>query len=175
VALFLRVGSLTFGGGDPTMAAFYTEAVAARRWISRETYGLVYALARITPGTNLIAFGAGLAWEIEGWLGALVCVPAMSLPAALSTVLFTIGYERTKSNPIAMAAIGGVLAGAVGLMATGAWQLLERPLLSRRPRAIGRAIAISGGALLLGLRFDAPPVAVLALAAAVGWAWQADA
>jgi chromate transporter len=175
IALFLRIGTLTFGGGDPTMAAFYTEVVAARKWISHETYGLVYALARITPGTNLLAFGAGLSWELGGWIGALACVLAMSLPAAFCTALLTIGYERWKSNPTAMAVIAGVLAGAVALMATSVWQLLEGQLRSRRPLKIVRALAIAGGALLLGLRFDTPPIAVLALAAAVGWAWQAEA
>jgi chromate transporter len=175
VALFLRVGTFTFGGGDPTMAAFYTETVTARQWIAPETYGLVYALARITPGTNLIAFGAGLSWAMGGWLAAIACVLAMSLPAAFCTALLSVGYERWKSNPTAMAAIAGVLAGAVGLMATGAWQLLERSLRTRRPRQIVRALAIAGGALALGLRWNAPPVAVLALAAAVGWIWRADA
>jgi chromate transporter len=175
VALFLRLGAFTFGGGDPTMAAFYTEAVTARQWVAPETYGLVYALARITPGTNLIAFGAGLAWELGGWIGALVCVLAMSLPAAFLTALLTIGYERWKSNPTAMAAIAGVLAGAVGLIVTSVWQLLARDLRSRRPRIVARALTIAGGALLLGVRFGTPPIAVLGLAAAAGWAWQADA
>ena len=57
-ALFLRVGNLTFGGGDPTMSALYAELVTNRRWMSNETYGLIYALARITPGTNMLAFCA---------------------------------------------------------------------------------------------------------------------
>ena len=74
-----------------------------------------------------------------------------------------------------MAAIAGVLAGAVGLMATGAWQLVERQIRSGSPRNIARAIAIAGGALVLGLRFGFSPIVVLALAAAVGWAWRADA
>jgi hypothetical protein len=55
------------------------------------------------------------------------------------------------------------------------WLLLEPHLRSRRPPRIVRAAAIAGGAMLLAVRFETPPVAVLALAAAAGWAWQADA
>ena len=59
--IFLRVGNLTFGGGDPTMAALQSALVHARRWLDEEEYGLIYGLARITPGTNLLAFSAGAA------------------------------------------------------------------------------------------------------------------
>ena len=69
--LFLRVGSLTFGGGDPTMAALQSELVVTRRWLTAEQYALIYALARITPGTNLLAFSAATAWQIRGWLASM--------------------------------------------------------------------------------------------------------
>jgi len=44
--IFLRVGNLTFGGGDPTMAALQSELVVTRRWLSAEQYALIYGLAR---------------------------------------------------------------------------------------------------------------------------------
>src|ERR1700719_4180292 len=50
--LYTRIGSTTFGGGDPTMAALQGE-LFARKWLDRERYGLIYALARATPGTNI--------------------------------------------------------------------------------------------------------------------------
>src|SRR5690349_11848759 len=100
--LFLRAGTFTFGGGNPTMAALYADLVTARRWITAEQYGLVYALARLTPGTNLLAFGAGVAWLMEGWGGAVLAVSGMSAPAALVALLLTKGYEAWKQNAIAM-------------------------------------------------------------------------
>src|SRR5579884_1999136 len=54
--LHFRVGNMTFGGGDPTLAALHSELVGVRKWITVDQYGLVFALARITPGTNLLAF-----------------------------------------------------------------------------------------------------------------------
>ena len=66
-SIFFRVGNLTFGGGDPTMAALQSELVATRRWLDEEQYGLIYGLARITPGTNLLAFCAAAGWLIAGW------------------------------------------------------------------------------------------------------------
>src|SRR5678815_5612358 len=57
--LLLRVANLTFGGGDPTMAALHRELVVKRGWLPPDRYGLIYSLARATPGTNLLAFCAG--------------------------------------------------------------------------------------------------------------------
>ena len=171
--VYLRIGNLTFGGGDPTMAALYAELVTLRRWLSSETYGLVYALARITPGTNILAFGAGTAWELAGWPGAVLAVLAMALPSAACVVLLTVGYEAWRDNARAMAAISGTLAAAVGLMAASAWQLLAPHFAARNWRRALRALAIAGGALLATLVPRVPPIEVLALAALVGFFWRA--
>lgn len=167
--IYFRVGNLTFGGGDPTMAALHSELVVTRDWLPPERYGLIYALARITPGTNLLAFCAGTAWELAGWPGAVAAVVAVTVPSALVVVLLTAGYQVLKSNPPAMAAIAGTLAAAVGMMAAGVWQLAG-PHLVRGRRL--RALLLVLGSFALVFRFDLSPVLVLALAAAAGALWR---
>src|ERR1700681_1690791 len=121
--LFLRVGNLTFGGGDPTMAAFHRELVVSRVWLTPERYALIYSLARATPGTNLLAFCAGVGWEVARWRGAAVAVLSASIPCAAAVVWFTYAYTLWRSNPLAMSAIGGTLAAAVGMMFAASFQL----------------------------------------------------
>jgi chromate transporter len=172
IAIYLRIGSLTFGGGDPAMAAFYRELVENRRWLPPETYGLVFALARITPGTNVLAFCAGSAWAILGWRGAVLAVMAATLPAAMLVALLSAGYDALRAYPRAMAAIGGILAAAVGMMLTGAWQLVTRQVAPGDWRRTLRAIAFACAALILASRFHMAPIQLLALAAAAGFCWQ---
>jgi chromate transporter len=167
--IFLRVGNLTFGGGDPTMAALQSELVATRRWLTEEQYALVYGLARITPGTNVLAFSTAAAWLIRGWPGAVFSVLAMTLPSAAIVVLLTRGYQSWNANTLAMAAIGGTLAAAIGMMLTSAWQLLA-PHIRRGGRLRGAVIFVS--ALVVSLRFSMPPIEVLALAALAGVVWR---
>jgi len=167
--IFLRVGNLTFGGGDPTMAALQSELVSTRGWLTAEQYGLIYGLARITPGTNLLAFSAASGWEILGWMGALSAVVAMTVPPAIIVVLLTSGYEAWNSNSMAMAAIGGTLAAATGMMATSAWQLLA-PQTGRGRRL--RTAVIFLAALVASLRLAMSPIAVLGIAALVGLFWH---
>ena len=167
--IFLRVGSLTFGGGDPTMAALQSELVVTRRWLTEEQYALIYGLARITPGTNLVAFSAAAAWQILGWFAAVLAVLAMTVPPSIAVVLLTGGYQAWNSNALAMAAIVGTLAAATGMMVTGAWQLLA-PQIRAGNRM--RAAVIFLASLVASLRFSMSPVAVLGLAALVGLIWR---
>ena len=166
--LHLRVGNLTFGGGDPTMSALQAELVARYGWLAPEKYGLIYALARVTPGTNLLAFCAGAAWQLLGWRAAVLAVAAVSLPSAVVVLLLTQGFDAVQGNRGAMAAVVGTLAAAVGMMAAGAWLLAGRRLLSRRWK---RALVFVAGAVALSLA-GLSPVPVLALAAVGGALWR---
>ena len=170
--LYTRLASVTFGGGNPTMAAMHTEMVVARKWLSAENYAVCYALARITPGTNMLAFCAGTAWELLGWPGAIAGVLAASVPAAIVVMLLTRGYDAVRANQWAMAAIAGMLAAAVGMMGTAAWELL-RPYLDRRRWF--HAIVIAGVSVELSLHLDMSPIEVLALAAVAGLVWRSPA
>jgi len=142
----------------------------ARQWLTREQYGLVYALARATPGTNILAFCVGTGWIALGALGAVLAVMGGSvLPAAMVTLL-TAGYVMWRQNLWAMAAIAGMLAAATGLMGVAAYGLLKPHF--RRERWL-RATVIFGAALLLSLRFGLTPIQILGLAAVAGALWPA--
>lgn len=167
--LFLRVGAMTFGGGDPTLAALQSEMVVRRRWLPPGKYAIAYTLARITPGTNLLAFCAGTGWELLGWPGALAAVLAMTLPAALIVLAVTEAYDLLRSNPIATAALAGVIAAAVGMMATAAWQLAQ-PYFTRKRWLFAAVLIVS--AIVLSLEFSLSPIKVLALAAVTGFFWR---
>jgi chromate transporter len=168
-ALFTRVGNLTFGGGDPTMAALQAELIASRGWLSREQYGLIYGLARVIPGTNLLAFCAGAGWRMLGWPGAVGAVMGVAAPSAFLVVMFTHWYQALRANPLAMAAVEGTLAAAAGMMAAAVWQLL-RPHL-KRGRWV-RASILYAASLALSFGLGVSPVPLLAGAFAAGLVWE---
>ena len=167
--VFLRIGNLTLGGGNPTMAALERELVERRAWLTPEQYGLAFALARLTPGTNVLAFCAGVAWRLRGWPGALAAVLLVTVPCSLLTVWLTHAYETLKANPLAAGAISGMLAAAVGMMVAAAWHLI-RP--HARWRQLAGTLVLPAGAAILSLAFAVPPIQVLALAALAGFFWR---
>ncbi|MBK9167975.1 MAG: chromate transporter [Bryobacterales bacterium] len=169
--VFLRTGNLTFGGGDPTTLALLQELVIARTWLSREQYALVFALARVTPGTNLLAFCAGAGWLLGRWWGTLAAILAVSAPGAVIVVLLTAAFESARQTPLAMAAIGGILASAVGMMLGGAINMLRPGWQTSRLRACLLPAAAFAAAWSLGLS----PLVVIALGAAAGALWRGTA
>ena len=170
--LMLRVGNLTFGGGDPTMAALYRELVVTRGWLHADRYGLIYSLGRATPGTNLLAFCAGVGWQLARLRGALVAVLTASLPCSAAVVWFTYVYTLWRSNPLAMSAIGGTLAAAAGMMGAAAFQLV-RPRW--KPGGRFRSAVIFTAGFLLSFGLNMPPIEVLAIGALAGLIWRAPA
>jgi chromate transporter len=165
--LYTRIGNTTFGGGDPTMAALQSQ-LFERNWVNREQYGLVYALARATPGTNILALCAGTGWQVLGGLGAVLAVVGSSFPSSVIAMLLTAGYVAWRNNPHAIAAIGGMLAAATGLMGVAAFGLLKPHFKHSRWL---RATLIFSASLLLALRFGLTPIQVLGLAAFAGALW----
>jgi chromate transporter len=165
-----RIAAFTFGGGDPTMAALQTELVRNRGWLRPETYSLAYGLARVTPGTNMLAFTAGSAWALAGWTGAIAAVLATAGPSAVLVVMLSLGYDAIRMHPRAMAAVAGTLAAAVGLMVASAWQLVSGHMRSRDWRMALRALVFAGGALAL-TQIGVTPVQVIAMAAVGGLLW----
>lgn len=171
--LYTRIGNTTFGGGDPTMAALQKQ-LFERKWVTRDEYGLVYGLARATPGTNVTAFCAGTGWLARGLLGAILAAVGSTLPASAIVVFLTAGYVFWRENSWAMAAIAGMLAAATGLMGGAALSLL-RPHFASKSSGSSRAVRASvilGCALVLTLHFHFTPVQVLALAAVAGAVWK---
>ena len=101
--IFFRIGNTTFGGGYVTIGMLGRELVDTRRWISSEKFDLAFALARVTPGTNLIAFCAAIGAIICGLAGAAAAVIALTLPSSALAVLIMQGFESWQGNRIAMA------------------------------------------------------------------------
>jgi chromate transporter len=159
--VYLRIGNTTFGGGDPTMALLQRTLIG-RGWITREDFALAYSLARITPGTNLLAFCAATGARMLGLGGALAAVLAVTVPSATLVVLLTRGFEIGRTNPWAMAAIAGTVAAVAGMM----WASV---LLLVRPYIGVRSLLFTGGAFLAAWKFHLTPLPVILIAALIGY------
>ncbi|MEO7142873.1 MAG: chromate transporter [Bryobacteraceae bacterium] len=168
-AIFLRIGNLTFGGGEPTMAALQRELVTKREWLTPEQYALAYSLARITPGTNILAFCAGAAWAVLGWPGAIAAVIAATVPCAVVVVLLTRVLGAWANDQFAGSILAAVLAAAVGLMLASAW-LLARPQLKRTPWWWAALLVMASFLAAWKLAFS--PIQILGVAALLGFLWS---
>src|SRR5215475_13841699 len=107
--LFLRVGNLTFGGGDAISAMLQRELVHRRGWLDLDRYGLAQGLASITPGTRILALCAATAWMLRRGGGALAAVLAASGPSTVSVVLLTWVFASLERSAVARGALAALL------------------------------------------------------------------
>src|SRR5262249_31143839 len=138
-------------------------------WMNEEQYALAYSLARITPGTNVLAFCAGSAYALRGWAASILAVAAASLPASLISVWLTVAYEAAVANRITKSAVEAMLGAVVGMMAASVLNLL-RPSIQRRQWV--RILIVTGGTVLLREVVGLSPVQLIGLAALAGGLWR---
>lgn len=165
--LFSRVGVTVFGGGDPTIAILQREFYR-REWLSPERFGTAFGLARLTPGTNVLAFCAAAGWYIRSLPGALAAVLSITIPSAVLVVWLTRAYDLTGRNPLAGAIANALLAAAVGTM-VGAAVLLVRSQCTRARWV--RPVVIAAAAFALAYFVKLSPLQVIAAAAVMGFFW----
>jgi chromate transporter len=152
------------------MAALQRELVDQKAWLTQEDYAVAFALARITPGTNVLAFCAAAGAKILRLPGAIAAVLAVTLPSALLTVLFTAGYEAWRTNPWVKAALAGTAAAVAGIMFSAVYLLVRK-----QARSLLRVVVFFVGAFLAMWYFKITPLPIIATAAAVGLLWKEDA
>jgi chromate transporter len=169
-SLIFRVANVTFGGGYITMAALKRELADDRGWISESDYALSFALARLTPGTNIIAFCAGVGWVIRGIPGSIASVLAVTVPSSVIALLFMLMFDSWQHNPYLAGGLAAALAAACGMMWAVVRSILQ-PLLGGTERTI-RGIFIAGAAFLASWKFQWTPVPIIMAAAVLGYLWK---
>src|SRR3954454_507717 len=89
--LFLKLGTIAFGGPAAHVALMEDEVVRRRRWLSRARFLDLLGAGNLVPGPNSteLAIHIGL---LAGWAGFLVAGVCFILPAATLTGLIAWAY-----------------------------------------------------------------------------------
>ena len=75
--------AFTVGGGGVTMIALEREMVEEHRWLTQDQFRAIYGLARITPGTSILALVTGIAGDYA--LAAVACAAVLAICNGLSS------------------------------------------------------------------------------------------
>jgi chromate transporter len=166
--VFARFGNMVFGGGTPTVMVLEREIVDRRQWLDRRWTHLVFAISRLTPGTNLLAFCTGVGWMTRRWAGALVALAAASVPCSVVAIALTVFYGSWARHAGARFAFQGALASAVAIVVATCWTLIRPHWQSHRRVFV---LLVFVGAFVLSSVWDLSPLWVLGLSAMVGAVW----
>jgi chromate transporter len=114
-AIFLRIGSVTFGGGLVMVPLIESEVVNNHHWLTHQEFADAFALGQITPGPVLIT-ATFVGYRVAGTLGALVATVSIFLPAFLMTIAAASSLRRFRDNKQVQAFLRGIAPSVVGLL-----------------------------------------------------------
>jgi chromate transporter len=165
-AIFYRAGALVFGGGHVVLPLLQSEIVE-HGWLDQDSFLSGYGVVQALPGP-LFSFAGfiGAAQQVapSGWRGGLTALGAIFLPGLLLVLGVLPFWDQLKTVPAARAALAGVNAAVVGVLAAALWN----PVLTTAiQRPSDWALAAGAFVFLAVARLPAWLV-VLGFAAAIG-------
>jgi chromate transporter len=159
---FLKIGSVVFGSGYVLLAFLQTEFVERLHWLTEKQLIDAVAVGQFTPGP-VFTTATFIGYVVAGWLGAAVATVGMFLPGFVLVAVSGPLIPRLRRSVAAAAALDGVVAGSLALMAVVAWQLGKASIVNRT------SLSIFAVSLVALLRFRVNSAWVIAAAAVVGW------
>jgi len=162
LALWTRIGCLSFGGPAGQIALMHTELVDRRRWIDEPSFvhGLNYCM--LLPGPEAMQLACYLGWRLHGNLGGLLAGTLFILPGALLMLLLAWLFVTVGTHPIAAALLLGVQAAVLAIVAHALLRVGRKMLTT--PYAVLLALLALLALAWLGLPFPL----LIGLAAAAG-------
>ena len=142
VALFLRIGTTSFGGPAAHIAITRHEVVERKQWMDDEEYARLIGLANLVPGPNSTEVAMHVGRVRAGWRGLIGAGLAFILPAFLIVLGLAWLYVEYGTRPTVERVLAGISAVVVVLIVQAIVQLSRSSL-----RTI-TTIAIAAVALL---------------------------
>ena len=159
---FLKIGSFVFGSGYVLLAFLQTEFVQRLHWLTDKQLIDAVAVGQFTPGP-LFTTATFIGYVVAGWAGAMLATIGIFLPGFVLVALSGPLIPRLRRSPIAAAALDGVVAGSLALMAVVAWQLGKASIVDRI------TLIVFCVSLIALLRFRVNSAWLIVAAAVLGW------
>lgn len=166
ISSFYQSGALVFGGGHVVLPLLQAGVVPSGL-VTNDAFLAGYGAAQAVPGplfTFAAYLGAVMTGELSGWIGGLVLLIAIFVPAFLLVLGALPFWEPLRQRDGIQRAMAGVNAAVVGVLAAALYEPVWISAIHSRAD-FGLALA-AFGLLVYGRQ---SPVLVVALAALAGW------
>lgn len=144
--LFLRLGTVAFGGPAAHIAMMEDEVVRRRRWVSHEAFLDMIGACNLIPGPNSTEMAIHIGHRRAGFLGLTVAGICFVVPAVAITIAIAWAYVRFGSMPQVAGALYGIKPVIIAVVVQALWRLW--PSAARTPRLVFITLAATAAALL---------------------------
>lgn len=142
--LFLKLGTIGFGGGIAMIALMENEFVKHRKCLDTEEFLHGVALGQIL-GSFPVNTALFIGYRLHGFLGALLSSIVFLFPSVAAVVLLAWLYFSFKQIPSLQGILGGLAPVVIAIILTAAWSMGQKAIGSGV--ALGIAIGSCVGSL----------------------------
>lgn len=140
--LFLKLGTIAFGGPAAHIAMMEEEVVRRRRWLTREEFLDLLGATNLIPGPNSTEMAIHIGHRQAGWPGLLVAGVCFILPAAVIVTAFAWAYVRFGKLPETAALLYGVKPVIIAVVMQALWGLGRTAVKTKFLAAVGLAALV---------------------------------
>ena len=140
--LFLKLGTIAFGGPAAHIAMMEDEVVSRRKWLSREKFLDLLGATNLIPGPNSTEMAIHVGYLRAGWPGLLVAGTCFILPATIIVLGFAWVYVRYGSLPETARVLYGVKPVIIAIVLQALWALGRTAVKTKSLAVIGIAATV---------------------------------
>jgi chromate transporter len=129
--VFLKLGTIGFGGPAAHIALMEEEVVRRRAWMSREEFLDLLAATHLIPGPNSTEMAIHVGQRRAGFPGLMVAGACFILPAAVLVTAAAWSYTRFAAYPSADMALHAMKPAIVAIVAQALWSLGRSAIRNR--------------------------------------------
>lgn len=135
--LFLRLGTVAFGGPAAHLAMMEDEIVHRRHWLTREQFLDLIGAANLIPGPNSTEVAIHVGYIRAGWAGLLVAGSCFILPAAIIVATIAWGYVKYGALPQVAGILYGIKPVIIAVVLQALWRFGKTALKTKAIVIIG--------------------------------------
>jgi len=138
--LFLKLGTIAFGGPAAHIAMMHSEVVRRLRWLSREQFLDLLGATNLIPGPNSTEMAIHIGHKRAGWPGLLVAGVCFILPAAIIVTAIAWTYVRFGKLPETEGILYAIKPVVIAVVVQALWALGRTAVKTKLLAVIGAAV-----------------------------------
>ena len=127
---FFKIGMFTLGGGYAMIPIIEAEVVDKHKWVSKEVFLDLIAIAQSCPGVFAINIATFIGYKLRKTRGAIATTIGTALPSFLIILAIAIFFKQFEDNKIVAAMFRGIRPAVVALIAVPTFNLGKRAQLN---------------------------------------------
>lgn len=144
--VFLKLGTMAFGGPAAHIAMMEDEFVRKRKWITEADFLDRLAAANLIPGPSSTEVAIFIGQSKCGWPGLVVAGCCFIVPAAVMVALIAAAYVRFGSLPRFAGILYAIKPAVIAIILQALWSLARTATKTRLLAAIGVIAAVLSAA-----------------------------